>query len=54
MWVNSLNVADHTINDLMSELSDGILFSKLVNNIHPGAINEKFISNKTKMKVIRG
>lgn len=54
MWINSLNLTDHSINDLTSELSDGILFAKLVNSIQEGAVNEKLISTKTKMKIIRG
>lgn len=48
-----MGIEDVYINNLILDLNDGVKLCKIINNIAPGTIEEKKISNKVNSKIFR-
>jgi len=53
MWINCLNIEGVYINNLVIDLKDGTFLLKALDKLHPGLVDQKKISSKTKMKISR-
>lgn len=41
MWINSLNIEDVYVNNLIQDLRDGIFLCKIIEKVTPGVVNFK-------------
>ena len=49
MWINSLCMEDLYVNDLFSDLRDGVIFLKLEDFLEPGVVNWKKVTSTAEM-----
>lgn len=46
MWMNSLNIEDVYLNNMIQDLRDGIVLCKIMDKLAPGKVDMKKVSNK--------
>jgi plastin-1 len=53
MWINSLNIEDGYINNLIEDMKDGINLNRLLEKMKPGTINWKNVKIPAKSRIIK-
>lgn len=53
MWINSLNIENVYINDLFSEMMDGVNLLRVMDTVHPGIVNWKKVNIEPKSRFKR-
>lgn len=53
MWINSLNIENGYINNLIEDMKDGINLNRLLEKLKPGTINWKMVKIPAKSRIIK-
>lgn len=53
MWINSLNIEDGYIHNLVEDFRDGLNMCRLLDKLNPGCVNWKMVSKPPKSRIFR-
>lgn len=53
MWINSLNIDDGYITNLIEDMRDGLNLNRLLDKMRPGSVNWKKVTKNTKQRIVK-